>query len=231
MRPAGTARLGLLGGTFDPVHRGHIAAARAARLALALDQVWLMPAHVPSHRAVPGASGWHRFAMAAMAVETEDGLGVTDIELARSGTTYTWTTLEALTAAGFAASQIFFITGADAFAAIDTWHRYPALLDRAHFVVVSRPGHDVVPTRDWPAAVQTRVSPIEQAVRCRRTGHSDTTRVWLVEAATPDVSSSQVRSRVQAGADVEPLILPRVAAHIRRHGLYEAPAGGEDLAW
>src|SRR5690606_10464326 len=98
-------RLGLLGGTLDPVHRGHVAAAQAARQALALDRVWLMPTHVPAHRVTPAASGWHRFAMAAMAVEDDPHLGVTDVELARSGLTYTWDTLDALATAGYRASQ------------------------------------------------------------------------------------------------------------------------------
>ncbi len=229
MRPVGTARLGLLGGTFDPVHRGHLAAARAARIALGLDHVWLMPAPLPSHRATPGASGWHRFAMAAMAVEDEDGLGVTDIELARSGLTYTWDTLEALTAAGLAATQLYFITGADAFSAIATWHRYPDLLDRAHFVVVTRPGHDVVPARDWPAEVQARLETPGTSSAPGRGDITDVPRVWLVEAGTPDVSSSQIRSRVRGGEDVGPLVLPRVAAHIRRHGLYDAPPAARTL--
>ncbi len=230
MTPAGALRIGLLGGTLDPVHLGHIAAAQAARRALALDHVWLMPAHVPSHRGTPGASGWHRFAMAAMAVEDEPGLGVTDIELARTGTTYTWDTLDALSVAGYRPSQIFFITGADAFSAIGTWHRYPDLLDRAHFVVVTRPGHTRAPDADWPVEVTRRVTSITpDAVADPAPQPDDATRVWVVEAQTPNVSSSGVRDRIRGGGDIDAFVLPRVAAHIRRHGLYEAPASARTL--
>lgn len=229
MTPARALRIGLLGGTLDPVHLGHIAAAQAARLALTLDHVWLMPAHVPSHRGVPGASGWHRFAMAAMAVEDEPGLGVTDIELARTGTTYTWDTLDALSVVGYRPSQIFFITGADAFSAIATWHRYPDLLDRAHFVVVTRPGHAPLPTTDWPIEVRPRITTIAPGGLSPSPGNEDATRVWLVEAPTPDVSSSVVRDRIREGTDVASFVLPRVAAHIRRHGLYEAPTSARTL--
>lgn len=214
-------RLGLLGGTLDPVHRGHLAAARAARHALGLDRVLLMPAHTPSHRAVPGASGWHRFAMAAMAVEDDDGLAASDLELARAGTTYTWDTLTALSEAGHPPERLFFITGADAFASIDAWHRYPALLERAHFVVITRPGHPIDPARDWPTRVHERV----QRAEAGGVGvHRDVTgtSIWLVETSTPDVSSTVVRERVRAGADIEALVPSRVAAHIRRHGLYAA---------
>lgn len=223
MRPTSALRLGLLGGTLDPVHVGHTAAAQAARHALALDHVWLMPAHVPSHRAAPGASGWHRFAMAAIAVDSEPGLGVTDIELARTGTTYTADTLDALSVAGYRPSQLFFITGADAFSAIASWHRYPQLLDRAHFVVVTRPGHALAPETAWPVEVRQRVAIIAPGGQATPApGPDEPPRVWLVEARTPDVSSSIVRERVRDGGDIDAFVVPRVAAHIRRHGLYEA---------
>lgn len=230
MTAAGSLRLGLLGGTLDPVHRGHVAAAHAARQALALDQVFLMPARMPSHRGVPGASGWHRFAMAAMAVDGEEGLAASDIELARSGTTYTWDTLDALSVTGYAPSQLYFITGADAFAAIETWHRYPDLLDRAHFVVISRPGHTFVPERACPAEVRPRLRRTGPADAASVAGNADArTFVWLVEATTPDVSSTVVRERVQEGADVDALVPLRVAAHIRRHGLYDAAHAARTL--
>jgi nicotinate-nucleotide adenylyltransferase len=212
-------RLGLLGGTLDPVHRGHVAAAQAARQALALDRVWLMPAHVPRHRGSPAASGWHRFAMAAMAIEDDPHLAVSDLELARGGPTYTWDTLEALAARGYEPSQLFFITGADAFGAIESWHRYPALLDRAHFVVVSRPGHPLVFAHEGPPVVRERVRWVS---RGETPVPGQPPAVWLVEADTPDVSSTDIRARIAAGAPIDDLVCPRVDAHIRRHALYDA---------
>ena len=129
-------RIGLVGGTFDPFHLGHLAVAHAARLALALDEVRIVPASVPPHRtAQPRTSAAHRFAMAALGIANEPGLVVDDIELAASGPSYTASTLARFHALGFTASQLFFITGADAFAEIATWREYPRVLDLAHFVV------------------------------------------------------------------------------------------------
>ncbi len=219
-------RLGLLGGTLDPVHRGHVAAAQAARQALALDRVWLMPTHVPGHRSRPAASGWHRFAMAAMAVEDDPHLAVSDLELAREGPTYTWDTLEALASQGYRPSQLFFITGADAFGAIESWHRYPALLDRAHFVVVSRPGHPLAFAHDGPRAVRERARRVSGG---ESPAHDQQPAVWVVEADTPDVSSTDIRARVAAGAAIDDLVTPRVDAHIRRHALYDAASPARTL--
>ncbi len=139
---SGTRRIGLLGGTLDPIHCGHLDAAAAARNAFHLNSVLIVPAHVPPHRAVqPVASPFHRFAMAALAVSSEPGLLASDDELRMTGPSYTADTLDRLHAAGWGASQIFFIIGVDAFAEIAAWHRYPEVLDLASFVVVARPGH------------------------------------------------------------------------------------------
>src|SRR6476469_6370930 len=142
------ARLGILGGTLDPVHVGHVETARAARHALGLDRTLLVPSRVPPHRPTqPAASPFHRFAMTALAVNGIDGLEASDVELTAPGTSYTADTLDRFHASGLAPLQIFFILGADAFAEIETWNRYPEVLDLANFVVVSRPGFLVEPLR------------------------------------------------------------------------------------
>jgi nicotinate-nucleotide adenylyltransferase len=210
-------RLGLLGGTFDPVHAGHVAAGRAARDALSLDHLQLVPARVPPHRAAgPRASTPHRFAMAALVALDEPGWSVSDVEIERAGPSYTFDTLMAAQATGLTAAQIFFITGADAFAEIATWSRYPAVLDLAHFVVVTRPGSplDAV-TERLPALAGRFRRPAEVA---RTPG----TAVVLVEAATPDVSSTVIRARAAKGFSLAGLVPPRVEQYIRRHGLYAA---------
>ncbi len=135
-------RIGILGGTFDPVHVGHMDTALAARRAISLDRVLVMPSGTPPHRSSPpSASRFHRFAMAALAVTGLPELMVSDLEIGVTDPCYTFDTLARLHRTGLLASQIFFITGADAFAEIDTWSRYPEVLEMAHFVVVSRPGH------------------------------------------------------------------------------------------
>jgi nicotinate-nucleotide adenylyltransferase len=210
-------RLGLLGGTFDPVHAGHLAAGRAARAALALDHLQLVPAHVPPHRAVgPRASTPHRFAMAALVALDEPGWSVSDVEIERSGPSYTFETLSAARSSGLDATQIFFIIGADAFAEIATWSRYPAVLDLAHFAVVTRPGTSL-------AALVERLPAL--AGRFRRpdeVNRGPGTAVVMVEAATPDVSSTVIRARAGKGFSLAGLVPPRVEQYIRRHHLYSA---------
>lgn len=215
-------RLGVLGGTFDPIHDGHLAAGRAARRALALDEVRLVPAHVPPHRDVgPRASAAHRFAMAALVALDEPGWTVSDVEIARSGPSFTYDTLLAAQADGLAASQIFFITGADAFAEIATWSRYPAVLDLAHFVVVTRPGTPL-------ETLQRRLPDLAGRLRSPAAiGAATGTGVVLLEAATPDVSSTAIRGRAAQGFSLAGLVPPRVEQYIRRHGLYAAgPSAG-----
>ena len=134
-------KTGILGGTFDPIHTGHLEAAEAARRALTLDRVLLLPSRTPPHRsAEPRASVFHRFAMTALAAADRDGLLASDIELQRAGPSYTALTLEAMHREGFAASRLFFILGSDAFADIAAWYDYPRLLELSNFVVVSAPG-------------------------------------------------------------------------------------------
>ena len=213
-------RVGVLGGTLDPVHVGHLAAARVASRALALDRVWLVPAHVPALKPTPGASPWHRFAMAALAAQDEDHIAVSDLELSRPGPTYTIDTLHALAADGYAASQIFFITGADAFAGIAAWHRFPDVLDAAHLAVVTRPGHAVPDDVLNHPAIAPRLSGEDPAERAAGADATGSCRIWLISADTPDVSSSEIRERIITGQEVGTRVPASVAVHIRRHGLY-----------
>src|SRR5688500_16675154 len=111
-----TPRIGILGGTFDPIHLGHLEAASAAAHALSLDRVLLLPSRTPPHRSTePRASVFHRFAMAALAA-ADSGMSVSDLEVRREGPSYTALTLEALHRDGFAPTQLFFISRSDVFA-------------------------------------------------------------------------------------------------------------------
>lgn len=218
-------RLGVLGGTLDPVHHGHLAAARAAVEALSLDRVWLMPSHEPAHKAAPSASPWHRFAMAALAVSDDPRLEVSDLELSRPGPTYTYDTLHRLADEGLTPLQLFFITGADAFAAIDTWHRFPDVLDAGHFVIVTRPGHRLPARITAHPAIAPRLRRVGQ-----RPGHpASSCGIWPVEADTPDISSSAIRERILTGQEIGDDVPASVAMHIRRHGLYTPSAAARRL--
>jgi nicotinate-nucleotide adenylyltransferase len=220
-----TGRIGLLGGTFDPFHHGHLALALSANAALDLDALHLIPAHIPPHRSQqPTASAEHRFAMAALGIAETPGLVVDDRELHGEGPSYTSRTLASYAAQGWTASQIFFITGADAFAEIATWHEYPAILDRAHFVVVSRPGRDVLALTGELPDLAPRM---RTATKAAPPAPDDTRMpaIWLVPATTPAVSGSAIRQAVAEGRPITGMTPPLVEQHIVRHGLYLRPGG------
>ncbi len=209
-------RIGILGGTLDPIHLGHVEAAVAARRAMHLDRVIVLPSRVPPHRQhQPLASPYHRFAMAALAVNPLERLMVSDLELCAPGPSYTADTLTRLHGSGLTPSQIFFITGADAFAEIATWRRYPEVLDLAQFVVVSRPG-------DAVSTMRERLPDLAPRMRDDEAGRAgdDKTLIFLVDAPTPDVSSTGIRRRLRDGGSLRGLVPPAVEEHILRHGLY-----------
>jgi len=209
-------RTGLVGGTFDPFHLGHLAVAHAAQFALALDEVRIIPARVPPHRPVqPQTSAPHRFAMAALGVANERGLVVDDIELAANGPSFTASTLARFHARGYTASQLFFIIGADAFAEIASWHRYPAVLDAAHFAVVTRPGTTLDQLRSRLPVLRDRMTTAAAAAT------AVAPQIILIEGETPDVSSTEIRRLAARGDSVDGLVTPSVAAYIAQHSLYQ----------
>jgi nicotinate-nucleotide adenylyltransferase len=221
-------RLGILGGTFDPIHYGHLDAADAARRALHLDQVLLIPSSDPPHRpADPMASGFHRFALVTLAIQGTDALRVSDMELARTGQSYTADTLRDVARQGWQPSQIFFILGSDAFAEIATWREFPAVLDAANFVVIARPGTTLDAAADRTPALRARLRAPGQ-----ETSGDSGTSIFLVEARTRDVSSSTIRARLAARQPIDDLVPAAVARHIAAHHLYGAvdDLHGQDTA-
>ena len=211
-----TRRLGILGGTFDPVHCGHLDAAVAAHAALALHEVLFVPSHDPPHRpADPRATGFHRLALVALAINDVKARRVSDLELLRNGTTYTSDTLRALHAEGWAPAQLFFILGADAFAEIAAWHEYPSVLDAANFAVIARPGTTIEAALARNPELLSRTRQMSAAADT-----SDLTGIFLIEAATRDVSSTLIRRRVADGQPIADLVPVSVARHIAAHNLY-----------
>jgi len=225
-------RVGVLGGTFDPIHLGHLAVARQAADGLGLDRVLLLPSRTPPHRPVdPSASVFHRFAMVALAASTDARLAASDLELGREGTSYTADTLRAFRATGLERWQIFFLTGADAFAEIATWREYPTVLDLAHFVVCSRARVAATSLPDRlpelaPRMIQVPIPGSEDPGLHRAVViQSLETRVFLLDCPTPDISSTDIRARARAGRPLAGLVPPEVDDYIRRHGLYGADSG------
>lgn len=211
-------RQGYLGGTFDPIHVGHLDVARAAIRALGLDRIALLPAHTPPHRSPPRASSAHRFAMAALAVQDEQDVEISDLDMASSDPSYTSATLDRLAQAGVDTRTVFFIMGADACAEIVSWKGYPALLDRCHFAIVSRPGRSATSLRDSLPALASRMVDVPVEGPCPALSAP---RLLLIDARTRGVSSTDMRARAAAGQSLEGLVPDAVRRHIMINRLYQ----------
>ena len=206
----------LYGGTFDPVHDGHLGIARAAHCALDAT-IHLMPAADPPHRPPPGASADDRLAMLELALRGEHGLALDLRELRRPGRSWSVDTLRALRTEVGDSAPVALLVGADSFAGLPTWKSWHALFDLAHFVVAGRPGN--------PG--QANLAPeLEDALAGRRADAPDALRhaaagrvLWLQQPLHPH-SATQVRALIAAGGAWRELVPPAVADYIQARGLY-----------
>ncbi len=196
------ARVGLLGGTFDPVHNAHLALAQAALEALRLDQVRWIPAGQPWQKTRHVTEAVHREAMVRLTIADEPRFVLDRIEIDRHGPSYTLDTVKALAAAQ-PHTEWFLIIGADQYASLHTWVNWRELLDRVVLAVANRPG------------VMPAVHPEVLAFPHR-----------AVPLPMLDISSTDVRQRVQTGADIGALVPPEVARYIETHRLYGGVATG-----
>ncbi len=216
-------RIGILGGRFDPIHLGHLATATVARQRLALDSVLLLPSRVSPHRSASArASGEQRLAMVRLATAGDACLSPCDLELRSDPPSYTSNTLACLRDRGHLATQLFFIVGADAFSEITTWHDYPAVLEGAHFVIVARPGHAVSHLPARLPELRNRMHPITDDLRSSGLEMSTSPIIWLLDAVTPDVSSTTIRKRLADGLSVTSLVPTEVTDYIARHRIYRS---------
>ena len=214
-------RIGILGGTFDPIHWGHLEAAFAAESALSLMRVLVVTSNTPPHRPQPHASSYHRFAMVALALGGRAGWRASDLELRDDSRSYTAATLQKFHERGYSPAELYFIIGSDAFADIMSWMDYPAILEDTHFAVVARPGHpiDDMPHR-LPTLANRMVRPPLDAI-----SHIDP-MIVLIDAPTTDVSSSAIRDRRARGETIAGLVPGPVQQHIEQHGLYTSMSPG-----
>lgn len=228
---AAARRIGVLGGRFDPIHRGHLETAAVARRRLVLDRVLVLPSRLAPHRKEPaGASGADRLAMVALAAAGDPALEPCDLELTADTPSYTAVTLRRLHERGYPRTALFFIVGADAFADIAAWHDYPRVLDASHFVVVSRPGHPVTALPDALPALRPRLRVVtgDAGPRAGETA-GGAPAVFLIDAVTPDVSSTDVRARLADGRPLGGRVPAAVAAYIDRRRLYAREPAASDL--
>ncbi len=214
--------LGLLGGTFDPVHYGHLRAADAVRRALHLAEVRLFPAGDPPHRAAPVATAAHRLAMLELALPEFPGLVVDAREIARAGKSYTVLTLEELRAEA-PSRPLVLILGVDAFAGLPTWHRWQAILHLAHLVVVTRPDAALADALAGPLAEAWVARHVDDAARLES---QPAGAIYALSIAPQPISATFIRRALAAGADgldaVRGMVPPAVLAYIDRNQLYRS---------
>jgi len=205
--------IGILGGTFDPIHLGHLRPAVEVRQVLALDHIRLMPARRSPLRDAPVTAGDHRLAMvrAAIAETAASDLIADARELERPGPSYTADTLAALRG-DWPDARLHWIVGADAFAAFDRWHRWREILEQAHVVVTHRPGSPL----SVPRALEARVTEDPAAVAREPAG------CVLVQPVTQlDISATAVRCAAAAGRDLRYWLPEAVRRYIADHDLYQ----------
>ncbi len=199
-------KIGICGGTFDPFHRGHLEPVLAVRERVRWDRVVYIPAHVqPFKQDREVASGYHRFAMAALAVDGEEALFVSPIELDRGRVSYSVETLEELRAA-YPEATLDWIIGDDNLAKLLEWRDLDRIFDLANFVVLTRGSQAVLPV------LQSRIAPAEE--------RPPNGAIVLAENPAIPISSTEIRRRVREGEPIEELVPPPISRYIHHNGLY-----------
>ena len=206
--------IGILGGTFDPIHHGHLRCAQECLQDLPLDEARLVPARIPPHRDTPRASVEQRLRMLKVALDGVPGFIVDERELSREGPSYTVDTLSSLRAE-FGATPLCLIVGMDAFNGLESWHRWQELIDLAHIVVAHRPGW--LPPRDGAVAELLNRHAAQSAaeLRARPAG-----RILPWPITGLDISASAIRAQVAAGKSPRFLVPEAVARIIAAERLY-----------
>lgn len=200
-------RLGIFGGSFDPIHAGHLMAAEAAREKLRLDRMLFMPAKDPPHKQGRlAASAEHRLRMVSLAIEGNPHFRVSDIEIRRSGTSYTVLTLQDLRREFGEDSEFFFVIGSDTIPELPSWREIRTLAKLTRFVTVCRPGVTLAPT---PALVEA----LGEA-------HAGLLVDGMLRAPVADISSTEIRGRIAAGRSIRYLVPEGVQDYIQKHHLY-----------
>lgn len=215
-RHAGTRRIGLLGGTFNPVHVGHLRAALDVAEYMGLDELRLVPSARPPHRETPQASAEQRLEMVRLAVRGEPVLCVDDRELKRESLSYTVDTLESIRGELATEDQLFLLVGWDAFCGLPTWHRWSELLEHCHILVLQRPDADSEAPEELRDLLAARSVPDPLSLNG---AGGQISFIWQAPIA---VSATQIRQRLAEGRSVRFLVPDAVLAYIHAHHLYGA---------
>lgn len=217
--PGRAGPLGILGGTFDPIHHGHLRLAEEARERLALAAVCLIPAGTPPHRHPPQADGPHRLAMVRAAVAANPGLTVDASEIESHGPSYTVPTLERLRAQHGPGRPLVLLLGADAFLGLTTWHRWQDLFALAHLAVATRPSHVLETTHMTPALA----AEFSQRQTLSAAALAEAPAGCIIPfGITPlDISATAIRAALATGGSARYLLPDGVLDYISRNRLYQ----------
>ncbi|HLG15944.1 MAG TPA: nicotinate-nucleotide adenylyltransferase [Blastocatellia bacterium] len=216
-------RVAAYGGTFDPVHNGHIEVARAVAVNFDVEQLLLIPAYRPPHKD-PGAisDSYHRYAMAVLATLEEERLSVSTVEMDSPELPYSVQTVRRLREMYDSDVRLFFVVGADAFEEIGTWREPANLLASTNIIVASRPGYDV-PVSHLPAQFRSAIVDLrgsERSVTAALDENRQRSAVYLSDYVRSDVSSTDIRVRVRRGDSIDELVPRQVARYIAKYELY-----------
>lgn len=215
-------RIGLFGGTFNPIHLGHLRGAEEIREILDLDEVIFIPAAIPPHKGIEEIiDAKHRLEMVRLATATNSYFSTSDIELLRPGKSYSIDTIRFFKESH--RDSLFFILGRDAFVEIETWKDFQQLFTLCNFIVMTRPGFQKTPpTSQLPGAlVQTFRYDRKNEAWTHLSGHT----LYFKEITFLDISSSKVRELIEGGGSVKYLIPVEVENYIQKNGLYRSEEG------
>ncbi len=197
-------KVGLMGGTFDPIHTGHLVLAEDVRDAFGLDEVLFIPSAQPPHKGgVATVPPEHRYVMTELATASNPFFRVSRIELDRKGPSYSWLTVTELQEKYGASTDFYFITGSDAINLLDTWHRAEDLLTRCHFIVSVREG-----------------VPLDEARLAKSFGALAKEHIHRLMTPALEISSTDIRERIRRGASIRYIVPDAVADYISKEGLY-----------
>jgi nicotinate-nucleotide adenylyltransferase len=215
-------RLGVYGGTFDPIHIGHIEIARLVVRQFALDELLIIPAYRPPHKTHDEISeARHRYTMAALAFKDETRIQVSKMEIEAPERPYTIQTMERLRGEYGEATRLFFVMGADSFAEITSWREYRRLLTITNLIVITRPGNQLSLTHldeELRAKVIDLRGPADPGTN--RVQTTDNCLIYLTDVVNRAVSSTEIRRRVRHQESLAGLTTPEVIDYIEKHKLY-----------